>query len=71
MGSIKNKIVASDLEEERNKCNFNKDELTDILFGGREIYEEIKADLDIMESDPILRNTEKWYDFTREEMFEH
>ena len=66
-GSIKNKIVASDLEEERLKSNFNGQELTESWFGGKQALEDYKSMMAIMENDPILRNTEKWYDMTREE----
>jgi hypothetical protein len=34
LGSIKNKIVAEDLIEERAKCNFDQKELTIALYGG-------------------------------------
>jgi hypothetical protein len=35
-GSIKNQIVAQDLEDERKKCNFNQAELTESWFGGKD-----------------------------------
>ena len=70
-GSIKNKIVAQDLEEERLKANFNAQELTMSWFGGKDKWEENKALMQAIESDPILRNTEKWYDMTREEQWEN
>ena len=34
MGSIKNKIVASDLEEERKHLNFDQNEFTNLIWGG-------------------------------------
>jgi hypothetical protein len=33
-GSVKNKVVSSDLEEERKKCTFDQLELKVILGGG-------------------------------------
>lgn len=33
-GSVKNKVVASDLKEERKKCNFDQMELKVFLGGG-------------------------------------
>jgi hypothetical protein len=41
-----------------------------LLWGGKEEYESVKKDVEIMENDPILRNTHKWYDLTRDEMFD-
>ena len=37
LGSVKNKIVASDLLEERKKCAFDQDELKDFLHGGAHV----------------------------------
>lgn len=39
-------------------------------FGGKEKLEEVKSIIAELESDPILRNTEKYYDMTREEIVE-
>ena len=36
MGSIKNNIVASDLEDERKKCDFDRTELSHAIWGGPE-----------------------------------
>lgn len=36
MGSIKNKIVAKDLQDERNNCNFDRAELKTFLYGSAE-----------------------------------
>jgi hypothetical protein len=38
-GSVKRKIVSQDLQEERDKCNFDKKELREILEGGKENVE--------------------------------
>lgn len=70
-GSIKNKIIASDLEEERLKANFNQAELTESWFGGKDKWEEYKNLIAEIDRDDILRNTEKWYDMTREEQWEN
>ena len=37
-GSVKRKIVASDLAEERSNCNFDQHELLVMLSGGQFIY---------------------------------
>ena len=70
MGSIKNKIVASDLEEERKKCNFDQKELATLLWGGKQDYTRVKDIWGDLQSDKGLQATEKWYDMTREEMME-
>ena len=66
-GSIKDKIVASDLLEERLKRNFDMQEMNITLLGGRKKYDEVMAFFKFAESDPILRNSEKFNDMTREE----
>ena len=70
-GSIKNKIVASDLEEERKNCNFDQKELAQLVWGGKERYERVKTISADFENDDVLRGTEKWYDFSREEQQEN
>jgi hypothetical protein len=42
-GSVKNKVTASDLQEERAKCNFNRDEFTEIIHGGAQL-DKIRRD---------------------------
>ena len=42
MGSIKNKIVSSDLEEERKNSNFDKLELAKLLWNGEQDYLRVK-----------------------------
>ncbi len=69
-GSIKDKIVAPDLLEERAKRNFNVQELTLALAGGQQNFDEYIRNVKFIESDPILRNSEKFYDMTREEQME-
>lgn len=44
--------------------------MTESWFGSKEKWEEYKAQMHDMESDPVLCNTEKWYDMTREEQLE-
>lgn len=69
-GSIKDKIVAPDLLEERAKRNFDAEELTHALYGGKQGYDEYVRIHTFIESDPILRNDEKFYEMTREEQME-
>ena len=69
-GSIKNKRVAVDLQEERNLCNFNMQEMTELLYDSKEFVELYHSYSRDFENDPILRSTEKFYDMTREEQIE-
>jgi len=68
MGSMKNKIVASCLQEERDKCDF------DATLGGgifslldKEFHERALDAMKFCRDDPILRNHHEYYDMTREE----
>ncbi len=45
--------------------------MTESWFGSRDKWEEYKALMAEVEGDEILRNTEKWYDMTREEQWEN
>ena len=71
MGSIKNKIVSSDLEDERKKCGFDQKELSHYIWGNETEYLRMKDLINDMESDPVLIGSEKWYDMSREEMQEN
>ena len=71
MGSIKNKVVASDLEDERKQCNFDLQELTHFVWGGADEFQRVKGIFEDMERVPELRGSEKWYDMSREEQQEN
>ena len=65
---MKNKIVATELAEERNKCNFNQEELYNLFFSNPEVRKiTARADYDA-ENDPIMKNTHKYYEWTPEEI---
>ena len=68
-GSIKNKIVATELLEERAKRNFDQKELKLITFN---MPDEIDAKwnrvVSDMETDPELALTHEYYEMTREEI---
>lgn len=70
-GSIKNKIVASDLLEERKKINFDNKELALITWNGQEDYSRILGLYGDLKEDPLKQSSEKWYDMTREEQQEN
>ena len=61
------KIVATDLQEERDKCNFNQSELFSIFMPDKEINEEMKYFEDDRDSDPKLRLHHRYYEMTVEE----
>jgi hypothetical protein len=46
-GSVKNKIVNPDLAEERAKCNFDQEEVYDLIYfkGFREYYKPLLEDI--------------------------
>ena len=66
-GSLKNKIVASDLLEERSKCAFDKQELELLVKGGP----ALKKDFDYFESlfvkHPEMAKNHKFYEMTTDE----
>ena len=69
-GSWKNKVVCSDLAEERAKADFDSE-------GGRAFKNVVDKEhtaireehMEFLCSDPILCNSHKFYDSTREEMW--
>ena len=68
-GSVKNKIVASELAEERDKLDFNKEEIYHIFESDpttRYVFEKSKNDL---ENDPKLQLSEKYYEMTPQEKY--
>jgi len=65
-GSLKNKITATDMLEERAKVAFDQQELQVYLHGGEENFKGHKAMMDVM-SHPELKNHHKFYEMTPEE----
>jgi len=73
-GSMLRKIVASDLQSERDNCNFDKEEMYD-LFGnwavlGKETKDLKKSVENLIESDPNLHLTHKYYEWSTKEIQE-
>lgn len=64
-GSVKNKIVNTDLLEEREKKDFNAG--LEILVRDSHVERYFDA-IDFMHKTPGLSNTFKFYDMTRQEM---
>lgn len=66
-GSVKNKIVASDLIEERKAKDFKSNELLCDL--GLFHYRKYRNSIDkFAAADPILRNTHKFYEMSPAEL---
>lgn len=65
-GSVKNKIVSSDLQNERNNRDFQVEPDAFIkninLHNDFDMRNKIEKE---MQEDPILRSTHKYYDMTR------
>jgi hypothetical protein len=56
LGSVKNKIVSSDLLEERSKLAFDQQEMKVYLHGGDVPYQKKMYYYDIVDKHPELRN---------------
>lgn len=69
-GSMKKQIVNPDLIEEREKCNFDKDEVAHIITVDSAIghYEPY---IELTKKHPELKSTEKFYCMTTEEQQRH
>ena len=68
-GSVKNKVVASELQEERDSgAKFDKHEMTMALWKRDWVYQAVQNDFDIMEKHPVMANTHKFYDWNRHEI---
>lgn len=66
-GSAKNKIVSSDLLEERAKCTFDQNELKVLLAGGQDIYDDKMKYLNIILKHKELINSHEYFDKTPSE----
>ena len=61
-GSVSKKIVATDLQEERDKCDFDQAELNSIFNSDKELNAKRKWYEDDMYSDPLLRPSHHYYE---------
>ena len=65
-GSIKNKVVDSDLQAERDKCDF------DIKYGKALLHNPTMDEVvKFLNSDSALTNNHTFYDLNKEEKFEY
>jgi Holliday junction resolvase RusA-like endonuclease len=53
---MRNKIVASELVEERSKCDFDKDERNLIFAGNKEDLDNMKKSIQDMKDHPAIAN---------------
>ena len=68
-GSIERKITATELVEERAKCNFDQSEMESfILNQSPELKAKFARVYDDLENDPVLKSTHEYYEMTREEI---
>lgn len=59
--SVKNKVVAPELLEERAKCNFDRQELEMIMLGGPERHKLVSETYNFIESTPEIANHSQFY----------
>ena len=68
LGSMKNKIVATELLEERAKGEGNdKEELRNAFWIEKWIYDEVMIDSKQMEDHPEFANSHHYYEYSSEE----
>ena len=64
-GSIKNKIVATELVEERKRLDFNQDEVRRVIGGDENnAFETLDLALKIMNEHPAIRNKPEFHEMT-------
>ena len=66
-GSMKNKVTATELVLEREKCEINKDQVCNFLFGDKEFLADTKKVIKEMKDDPMLANNHHFYEMTVKE----
>lgn len=63
-GSVKRKIVNPDLQEERDKCDFDQQEMADFIFGP-EVVRFVKKMHPIVKDFPELHSKVEYYELSR------
>lgn len=58
------------LKEERSKIDFDQEQLTTLLWGGKESLNRHRHLMDFCSNDPVLKNEPCKYELTREETLE-
>ena len=67
-GSIRRRIVNPALLEERQKCNFDRDEAKKVIYPP-DLLAEFKMWEDLVKKHPEIKTSFKYYEKTREEKF--
>ena len=67
-GSLREKKVNGDLQEERDLLDFDQKELTHLIYGG--MYERHVEFKDMVANHPIMQAGIEFYEMTREEQME-
>ena len=62
-----NKIVATEILEERAKCDFDEAEMTG-WYHSEQVQEKYKEDLKLMKEIPGFGNTHKFYEWSAQEI---
>ena len=70
-GSVKNKVVATELVEERKNLNFDQAEIFKFYNHDPNAPKDYEYMLNHMRTNPDFANTHKYYDMTREEKMHH
>jgi len=70
-GSVKNKVVATELAEERKNLNFDPEEIYSFYNFDPEAKKEAEYHLNNMRKHPEMANSHKWYEMTRAEKMEN
>jgi len=66
-GSFKEKLIATSLQEERDKCAFDKEELTTFLLGGTEVRKIWDDWSTLMEKHPEIKNHHQFHEMNPDE----
>jgi len=61
-----NKVVATELQVERDNCNFDQNELSGIFYTP-EVREMMAKNVKDMAENPGFENTHKYYEYTADE----
>jgi len=70
-GSMRDRRVHSDLQKERDRCNFDQEELYEVFIGGPNAKAKVASWISMLESEPLLGNSHAFYDMSREEQIEN
>jgi len=67
---VPTKGINPTLDEERQRCNFDQEQVAEIMWGSKQSLTQFRKIRDLMAKDPILQNTVAWNDLERDEQME-